>query len=152
MKSKDELLLELVQSHAAFERSLDLAGTMSTVSDDPVWEFHPLGIRVEGRDAVAKVYERQFIHLLPFVESGTYRNTFFSDTGMCMEGEYRVRLPSGLSSVAHALISFSFEEGRVSSERTYVSGRFVTLLVDTFDAELRSIPGVISLSNVGAQP
>jgi hypothetical protein len=149
--SKDEML-EIVRSHAAFEYASDLDATMSTVSERPLWEFHPLGIRVEGRDAVARAYELQFVHNLPFVESSTQRTVFFGEASFAREAEYKIRLPSGVRTVGHALIAFTFEEGLVSSERAYVSGGFVKLLENTFDEEFLAIPGVSRLDAFYPQP
>ena len=150
--SKDEML-EIVRLHAAFEYASDLDATMATVSEHPLWEFHPLGIRVEGREAVSRAYELQFVHNLPFIEGSTQRTVFFGEAGLAKEAEYKIRLPSGVRTLGHALIAFTFEEGLVSSERAYLSGGFVKLLEATFaDEDFFAIPGVSRLEGLSPNP
>jgi hypothetical protein len=53
-----ELLLKLFFAHGAAELACDVEGVMNTLCDNPVYEYFPCGLRVEGRDAVREFYSR----------------------------------------------------------------------------------------------
>jgi hypothetical protein len=61
-------------------------GTMATVADEPLWEFHPLGMRVEGRDAVRTIHEYQFEHILPRVTGSMVRLVGYDHLNLIKRG------------------------------------------------------------------
>src|SRR4051794_38834671 len=56
----------LFSRHETPELEQDLAGTMATVSAvDAMWEMHPLGLRIEGTEAIREMYGRLIRRLFP---------------------------------------------------------------------------------------
>lgn len=60
-----ERMQDLLQIHTEYERVNDVDGVMSTLVDDPIFEFHPQNVRIQGRAAVREMYTRLCNTILP---------------------------------------------------------------------------------------
>ena len=58
IRHRRELLLKLFFAHGAAELANDVDGVMATLCDNPIYEYFPSGLRIEGRDAVREFYSR----------------------------------------------------------------------------------------------
>jgi hypothetical protein len=136
-----ERMLELAQLHDRLERENSLDDLMETISDDPYWEIYPLGMRIDGRDAVREYYPFTIQGIIPRIASSTRRVTAYGDRTIFRESTYRIRQPDGQEADAQAVIVFEFEDdGSCISERVYASGAMVQLLEETL-ITLWSKPG-----------
>jgi hypothetical protein len=75
-----ERMQELLGIHGEYERRNDIDGVMSTLVDNPIFEFHPQNIRVQGRTAVREMYTRLCNTILPhFATDNQARKTGSAD-------------------------------------------------------------------------
>jgi hypothetical protein len=138
-----ERMLALMEQHARHEYASDIEATMATVSDNPVWEFHPLGLRAEGRDAVRAVYELEFAHIFPNTIGSTLRLGCFTERGLLRELSLRLRAPDGSEVTGLAVIAMEFESnGLICAERAYASGAEVDLIAACFPESIWTVPGI----------
>jgi hypothetical protein len=140
-----EKMAEILEAHASREYARDLEGTMATVGPDPVWEFHPLGVRLSGRDAVREAYRLQFEHLFPYLVGGTERTRAYGDDFVMSEQVVHLDL-EGRQVDAHMAAVLAFDDSTVTSERVYVSGRLTEVLESAFGGAFRELPGVVDLT------
>ncbi len=134
--------------HSMPEFAVDVEATMATVADEPDFEWHPLGLRIVGRDAVRAMYGRLLPTLMPNVEpdSGVVRTVTYGDAFMFQELSFGVRLADGSSRSAPLAKRIEFDaDGRVRSERFYVSGPLVELAAAAFGGDFPDSPGVARL-------
>jgi hypothetical protein len=138
-----ERMLKLREEHGRYEYAIDLDGTMSTIGPDPVWEVHPLGIRIVDRESVRVAYKYQLEHIVPCIIGSNLRSVAYGDHCCLRESTYLLRMPDGRVAKGGNVIIFEFDEnGFISSERGYTAG-FMTTLVDTcFPSSVWDLPGV----------
>jgi hypothetical protein len=138
-----ERALELAATHGRCEYDHNIAGVMSTIGDEPFWEFHPLGMRVDGRDAIRTMYEYELDNLLPNIVGSTVRLVGLNDLSLMREATYVIRLPDGGQGTGLAAICFEFQaNGLLISERVYASGALVALVESCFPSSIWRVPGV----------
>ncbi len=64
-----EQMRELGMRHAILETQGDIDGTMATLVPEPVYEFHPMRLRLVGQDAVRRYYDHLCSAFIPKVSS-----------------------------------------------------------------------------------
>jgi ketosteroid isomerase-like protein len=141
-----ERMAELLERHARYEYASDIEATMATVSEEPVWEFHPLGLRAEGRDAVRAAYEYQFQRIFPNIIETSRRLQTSGGRGVVREINMRIRLQDGAEANGFCIIAMEFQpDGLITSERSYGSGATADLFEFCFTDAIWSLPGVTRL-------
>ena len=146
MRLSPEEMTEIFESHGQREFARDLEGTMETVGLDPLWEFHPLGLRITERDSVRAVYQRQFEHIFPYVEKTVDRSRIFGDNSMALEVVVQLCFSDGQYHEANLVAILAFDQGVVTSERVYASGRLQELFSTALGDSIRGLPGVTDLN------
>jgi hypothetical protein len=91
----DEQALAVALAHAAAEGSGDLATTLATLNDDPVYEFQPVGRAFRGKDTARRYYEHFFAHFSPLTESFELRGEWSTPEGLGQEYTVWLRFPDG---------------------------------------------------------
>jgi hypothetical protein len=135
-----------IARHGRAEYDGDVEAVMATIGAAPVWEFHPLGVRVTGRDAVRAVYEVQLRHLVPRIASSRVRTVNHGPGTCTREAEYEVRLPDGSTAWGQGITVYEFDpDGLMTAERIYGSGALVPLVERCFPPEVLRVPGVAVL-------
>ena len=126
-------MLTLGRKHAALETRCDLEGTMSTLVAEPVYEFHPMGLRMAGNAQVRRYYTQLFQHFIPSTRDFELISEWVSETSVAQE--YRVALEIDGAIEEHHLIGILYAEGALlGGERVFASERVVRLMVgDLFD-------------------
>jgi hypothetical protein len=143
-----ENLAELVALHSYYEHENDLDGLMASISGSPFWEIHPLGMRIEGREAVRTYYPYSIAGVVPNILSRSRRLVGFGENAMMYESAYRVRHADGQEAFGQATIIFEFDDdGMCRSERVYGGGAMIKLLEEALPSSLWSVPGI---SRIGA--
>lgn len=119
---------ELGTKHAKLEADCDLDGTMATVVENPVYEFHPAGVRLEGREQVRRYYEHLLTHFVPSTRGVTLIEEWVSASSIAQEYEITVEVEGALE--AHRVIGILFAEGELlGGERIYSSERCARLML-----------------------
>ncbi len=123
-----ERMHELGTKHAKLEADCDLDGTMATVVENPVYEFHPAGVRLEGREQVRRYYEHLLTHFVPSTRGVTLIEEWVSASSIAQEYEITVEVEGALE--AHRVIGILFAEGELlGGERIYSSERCARLML-----------------------
>ena len=135
-----------IARHGRAEYDGDIDAVMATVGADPVWEFHPLGVRITGRDAVRAAYEVQLRHLVPRIAGSRVRTLNHGPGTYTREAEYEVRLPDGSSAWGQGITVYEFDrDGLMTAERIYGSGALVPLVERCFPPDVLRLTGVTVL-------
>lgn len=123
-----ERMHELGAKHAKLEADCDLEGTLATVVAHPVYEFHPAGVRLEGREQVRRYYEHLLTHFVPKTRGVTLVEEWVSAASVAQEYEITVDVEGALET--HRVIGILFAEGeRLGGERIYSSERCARLML-----------------------
>jgi len=164
---------ELLGIHGEFERVNDIEGVMSTLVDNPVFEFHPQNIRVEGRAAVREMYTRLCNTILPqFATDDRRRKATSADefggqgarmmalaadmTGkflpenqsrMFFELEMNYTPDSGPTRRFRFFQIVTFEGEKMVGERTYNDAECAALFDAALGADFFTLPGVTVSTN-----
>ena len=114
--------------HARVETEGDLAATMATLADDPVYEFHPVGRVLRGREGVERYYVYLMKHFLPNVESAEVIDEWCNETALNQEYDVRVRVDGKIERHRVTGILVVGDE-RLTGERIYGSERVLRLML-----------------------
>jgi hypothetical protein len=125
----------VAHAHAAAEAAGDLAATMATLDDDPVYELQPMGVVLRGRAMAQRYYEHFFAAVMPAMVGYRLRSEWVTDEGVGQEYELTVAGPDGPS--RHAIIGIlTFgADGRLSGERLYAADELLRLFFGPLLAE-----------------
>ena len=123
-----ERMHELGTKHAKLAADCDLDGTMATVVETPVYECHPAGVRLEGREQVRRYYEHLLTHFVPSTRGVTLIEEWVSASSIAQEYEITVEVEGALE--AHRVIGILFAEGELlGGERIYSSEHCARLML-----------------------
>jgi hypothetical protein len=116
-----DALIAVAHAHAAAEAAGDMAATMATLDDDPVYELQPMGVVLRGRDLAQRYYEHFFAAVMPTISGYRLRSEWVNDEGVGQE--YEVMVAGADGPRRHAIIGIlTFgADGRLSGERLYAS-------------------------------
>src|SRR6266536_2926981 len=96
-----EKMTEILMKHELFEFDEDLDGVLTTLIDVPVYELHPQGYRITGKEAVREFYERtlpifiQFDHRRKKVDTREITCIAFTDNQLVAELNDDFEFPDG---------------------------------------------------------
>ena len=97
-----EQVRSLGRHHAEVETAGQLEETMATLVENPVYDFFPVGLRLEGGEAVRRYYRHLFDHFLPFVEGSEVIGEWVDENALVQEYVVHIRhegkQESGISS------------------------------------------------------
>lgn len=121
--------------HADLEADCDIEGTMATVVENPVYEFHPAGVRLEGRDQVRRYYEHLLTRFVPRTRGVALIEEWVSAGSIAQE--YAITLEAEGELETHRVIGILFAEGELlGGERIHSSERCARLMLgETLYAE-----------------
>ncbi len=134
----------LARAHSDLEERGEFSDLLKTLVDDPIYEYHPLGVQLEGAEAVHRYYERVQREYNPHVVSSALIGLVSGASAAVLE--YAVRLRLGSEIVDERLIAVMPVRGDLfGGERIYSSDRVLRLLLGEMLAEAKPIPGLESL-------
>ena len=124
-----ERMLELGRRHAALEERCDIDGTLDTMIENPVYEFFPAGLRMEGAANVRRYYENLLNVFVPNT-SASLIEEWVSDRSVAQEYEIVVD-PQGSAEVHRVIGILYLAEGTelLGGERVYASERCARLML-----------------------
>ena len=136
--SRIERVQTLGSEHARIETEGDLAGTMATLVDDPVYEFQPGGLVLRGRAGVERYYAHLIEHFLPNVVSADIVNESCSETALTQEYDVTIRLDGQVEK--HRLVGvLVVGDDLLLGERIYGSERALRLMLGDLYDELEAL-------------
>jgi ketosteroid isomerase-like protein len=140
-----EEMLAAYSEHARAEFAKDLDRTMDFVSDDPVFEWPGLNLRVAGRDAVRHMYSlllSNHVH----THSLSQRAVAVGEGVIMVEYVVTYQDSAGVEGNTAVMALVGFEGGKIHQERTYSHPAFTALVDNTLGGEdFRRYPGVSEL-------
>lgn len=113
------------------------------MSANPVYEIHPPGLRLVGRDAVREFYRRSFAVIAPKVKARRERAFGHGDNLLMTEAAYTM-LVDGAQHLGRSVTVVTFDESDrlVCCERTYLATPHqVALFEETLGSDFRELPG-----------
>ena len=127
-----------LDDHTAAELEFDVDATMGTVADDAEYEWQPAGLRIHGRDEVARMYAAFLPRWKELADTTDLRfelrTEFWSSVGRIREQVAFVRNESGDFDRHDFVVVTLVGEHGVNGERTYSSPEFARLtLGDYYD-------------------
>jgi hypothetical protein len=136
-----DAMVAVAHAHAAAEEAGDLAATMATLDDHPLYELQPMGVVLRGRDLALRYYEHFFAAVMPTMAGFRLRSEWVTDEGVGQEYELMITRPEGPR--RHAIIGIlTFgTDGRLSGERLYASDELLQLFFGPLLAEAVPIDG-----------
>ena len=112
---------------------------MATLVENPVYDFFPVGLRLEGSEAVRTYYEHLFEHFLPFVESTELVGEWVGEDALVQE--YVVLLRKDGVVERHFILGTLFVEGTLlGGERIWGSKKTLRRLLGPLYDKLSPIP------------
>jgi len=134
----------LARSHADWEERGDFQKLMSTLVEEPVYEYHPLGIQLQGPDAILRYYERVRTQYNPYIEASALVGLIAGTSGAVLE--YAIRLRIGEQLVNDRLVAvMPVAHDLFGGERIYSSERVLRLLLGEMISEAEPIPPLSAL-------
>lgn len=124
--STDEMR-ELVKNHSDCETNVDLQGTLNTLVEHPVYEFHPARLRLEGREKVERFYREHFDRFFPLIESHVPVGECWDSRSACLEYDLRLKAPHD-SQVYRIMVVLTREGNLLTGERFYVGEELARLM------------------------
>ncbi len=129
MRANRQALVANAKRHAQAEADGDLATTLATLEDDPVYELATLGICFRGKDAARAYYEHFFGTFQPWIAGFEPVNQWITDEGVGEEYFLDVA-PPGAPQERHRIIGILvFGETKLAGERLYASERLLRIML-----------------------
>ena len=141
-------MLDLFQTHAELEFQNDFEGALGTVAPNPSYEYHPHGLRIDGREAVEALYRRICANFNPILRERENRLTAYGERELVSEDLIEVEHPSTGRREQFSVVSiFLFDDdGLVLGERVYMPGMMAELITDALGRDFLKVPGVTKIN------
>jgi mannose-6-phosphate isomerase-like protein (cupin superfamily) len=129
MRADREALVAVAKRHAQAEAEGDLATTLATLEDDPVYELATLGISFRGKAAARTYYEHFFGTFQPWIAGFELVNQWVTDEGVGEEYFLDVA-PPGQPKERHRIVGILvFGATQLAGERLYASERLLRVML-----------------------
>ena len=129
-----------LDEHTAAELKFDVDATMRTVDDDAEYEWQPAGLRIRGRDEVARMYAAFLPRWKELADTTDLRfevrTEFWSRVGRIREQVAFIRNESGDIDRHDFVVVVLFGKHGVNGERTYSSPAFARLTLGAYYDDL----------------
>jgi hypothetical protein len=105
--------------HAYCEIAGDEAATLATLEDDPYFEIHPAGLRIQGRAVVERYYAHYFANVRPRYRATTDHGMWENEDGVVFEMSATVEHDDGSLSDHRNIAILGPGETGIAGERLY---------------------------------
>ena len=129
MRADREALVAVAKRHAQAEADGDLATTLATLEDAPVYELATLGLSFRGTDAARTYYEHFFGTFQPWISGFELVNQWATDEGVGEEYWLHLALPDGARESHRIIGVLVFGETKLAGERLYASERLLRVML-----------------------
>jgi hypothetical protein len=124
-----EALIAVAKRHAQAEAEGDLATTLATLEDAPVYELATVGLCFRGKDAARTYYEHFFGTFQPWIAGFELVNQWVTDEGVGEEYWLDVAAP-GQPRERHRIVGILvFGETKLAGERLYASEKLLRIML-----------------------
>lgn len=129
MRASREALVANAKRHAQAEAEGDLATTLATLEDDPVYELATLGISFRGKDAAQAYYEHFFGTFQPWIAGFELVNQWVTDEGVGEEYLLDVAPPDQAKERHRIVGILVFGAAKLAGERLYASDALLRIML-----------------------
>lgn len=119
---------KLVQKHSDLETNLDLEGVLKTLVENPIYEFHPARLRLEGKENIRQFYRDHFDSFFPLIKSHVMINECWDTHSACMEYDLYLKEPHDPGRAYRIMVVLSEENSLLKGERFYVENELAQLM------------------------
>jgi hypothetical protein len=129
MRANHEALIAVAKAHAEAEARGDLATTLATLEDEPVYELATLGVSFRGKAAARTYYEHFFGSFQRHIAGFELVNQWATAEGLGEEYWLDLALP-GAARERHRIIGILvFGDTKLAGERLYASERLLRVML-----------------------
>ncbi len=135
-----ERMLELGRRHADLEARRELEPLMATLVADPVYEFHPLGLRLSGRERVQRYYRQFFDDFMQRIAGYELLEEWANKTSVAQE--YDIAVTVNGRPETHRVVGILYVApgtGLLGGERIYAGEATVRLFTGPIFGELEPL-------------
>jgi hypothetical protein len=138
--------MDLIQSdlvknalrHAEAEGAFDMAGTLATLEEQPVYDLMPIGLRMVGMDRARRYYAHYFANVAPRIVHFALIAEWVSEHGVCQEYDVTYRHDAGPRT--HRILGIlTFGTTLMSGERIYADEEMLRIMFAPVWDELEPI-------------
>ena len=126
--------------HSQAEGSNDMAGTMATLEDNPVYDLFPVGLRLSGMDGARRYYEHFFAEVSPRIAHYKMVSEWIGKDGVNQEYDVTYRFDDGRLKVFRILGILTFGKTLMSGERLYADEELLRIMFAPVWDQLTPIP------------
>lgn len=118
----------IVKKHADLETQLDLDGVLATLVDNPIYEFHPDRLRLEGKENIRQFYQDHFNYFFPLIKSHTLINECWDANSACLEYDIYLKEPYDPNHAYRINVVLTEKNSLLIGERFYVENELARLM------------------------
>jgi len=118
----------LVQRHADLETKLDLNGVLATLVDNPIYEFHPARLRLEGKENIRQFYIDHFESFFPLIKSHVLINECWGTDSASLEYDLYLKAPYNSDRAYRVMVILTEKNSLLVGERFYVENELAQLI------------------------
>lgn len=119
---------KLVQKHSDLEANLDLDGVLETLVENPVYEFYPARLRLEGKENIRQFYRDHFYSFIPLIKYHVIISECWNTHSACIEYDLYLKEPHDLGRAYRIMVVLSKENSLLKGETIYVENEFAQLM------------------------
>lgn len=119
---------KLVQKHSDLETKLDIAGVLSTLVANPIYEFHPDRLRLEGKENIEQFYRDHFASFFPLIKSHVLINECYDESSACLEYDLYLKAPYNSGRPYRIMVMLTAKDSLLIGERFYVENELARLM------------------------
>ena len=119
---------KLVQKHTDLETKLDLDGVLATLIEDPVYEFHPDQLRLEGKENVRQFYLDHFYSFFPLIKSHVFINANWDDHSARLEFDLYLKPPYNPDRPYRIIVTLTEKDSLLIGESFYVENELAQIM------------------------
>jgi hypothetical protein len=138
-ESDADQMRELGVLHLRLEAERRLEPLLETLTSAPVFEFHPLGLRLRGAERVRRFYDQYFRNFLPAIQAYTIINECPNERSYVQEYDVMVRIEAQLEGYRVLTVLFSDDGDVFAGRRIYANDRAIKLMLGELYSELEPL-------------
>ncbi len=141
MSRPHDELVQVALRHSQAEGDYDMAATLATLEDEPVYELYPVGLKMTGMDMARRYYAHYFANVAPNIVAWSMISEWINDAGVAQEYNVTYRRADGMEKQFRILGILTFGEALLSGERIYADAELLEIMFKPLWAELTPIRG-----------
>lgn len=96
--------------------------------DNPVYEFHPDRLRLEGKENIRQFYRDHFDIFFPLIKSHLLVNECWDEHSACLEYDLYLKEPYDPNRAYRIMVSLNEKDSLLIGERFYVENELARLM------------------------